>query len=83
MTQLKVYLRDILGLLLLISTTLAALYVLLDIVALFAYLNDEQEIASTFFQQSFYLLVFFIPPYFIAKYIKRLDIIEPKMDMNE
>ncbi|MDD9155221.1 D-fructose-6-phosphate amidotransferase [Aliivibrio sp. S4TY2] len=74
MTITSVYRRDILGLVLLISIVLATLYLLLDLLALFAYLNHEKEIASIFFHQSFYFLVFFIPPYFIAKYIKQMDI---------
>lgn len=73
-----VYQRDILGLVLLMSTVLATLYILLDILALFAYLNHEKEIASIFFHQSFYFLVFFIPPYYIAKYIKCMDVTRTK-----
>ena len=82
MTIPTVYQRDILGLALLISTILTTLYILLDILALFAYLNHENEIASGLFQQSFYFLVFFVPPYFIAKYIKRMDVTTAKMNAD-
>ncbi len=79
MTIPTVYRRDILGLVLLISIVLSTLYILLNVLALFAYLNHEKEIASTFFHQSFYFLVFFILPYFIAKYIKQMDVTTPQM----
>lgn len=77
-----VYQRDMLGLVLLISTILSTLYILLDMLALFAYLNHEKEIALMFFQQSFYFLAFFIPPYFIAKYIKRMDVTKTQINAD-
>ncbi|CED56707.1 D-fructose-6-phosphate amidotransferase [Aliivibrio wodanis] len=76
MTVSKGLLRDILGLALIISIVLATLDVLLDMLALFAYINHEDKIASVFFHESFYLLVFFIPPYFISKYISSQDKVE-------
>jgi hypothetical protein len=82
MTISKVFLRDILGLALVISTVLAALCILLDIFAVFAYLNHEEKIASIFFDESFYLLVFFIPPYFISKYINHLDMKTPQKNIG-
>ena len=77
MTIPKVLLRDILGLALIISIVLAALYILLGVFALLAYFTHEEKIASLFFNESLYLLVFFIPPYFINKYMNRLDTIKP------
>ncbi|GLR74120.1 hypothetical protein [Aliivibrio sifiae] len=73
MTIPKVLLRDLLGLALIISIVLATLYIFLDMFALLAYFTHEEKIASLFFSESLYLLVFFIPPYFINKYIGYLD----------
>ncbi len=69
MTVFKVILRDFLGLIVIMSVILATLGVLLDLIVVFAYFSNEQTIAGTFFHESFYLLAFFIPPYFIVKYI--------------
>ncbi|MUL16987.1 D-fructose-6-phosphate amidotransferase [Aliivibrio fischeri] len=76
MTISKAYQRDILGLAFIISSVLATLYILLDISALFAYLNHEEKIASIFIHESVYFLVFLIPPYFIAKYMNQKDTIK-------
>ena len=73
MTASKVFLRDFLGLLLIVSTVLAGLCMLLDVLALFAYVNHEDVIASLFFHESLYLLMFFIPPYFIGRYINKSE----------
>ncbi len=75
MTVFKVVLRDFLGLIVIISIILATLGVLLDLIVVFAYFSHEQSIAGTFFHESFYLLVFFIPPYFIVKYINNTKMI--------
>nr|QIH43942.1 D-fructose-6-phosphate amidotransferase [Vibrio ziniensis] len=80
MTTSKVFLRNVLGLLLIMSAVLAGLYILLDILALFAYINHEDIIAGLFIHDSFYLLFFFIPPYFIGKYINRPDTIKELED---
>ncbi|MUK66914.1 D-fructose-6-phosphate amidotransferase [Aliivibrio fischeri] len=76
MTISKAYQRDILGLAFIISSVLATLYILLDISALFAYLNHEEKIVSIFIHESIYFLIFLIPPYFIAKYMNRKDTIK-------
>ncbi|OCH16654.1 D-fructose-6-phosphate amidotransferase [Aliivibrio sp. 1S165] len=76
MTISKVFQRDLLGLLLIVLTALVALYVLLNIFALFAYVNNEDKIASTFLDQSFYLMVFVIPPYFLDRYLSSHHVIE-------
>ncbi|MDF2152869.1 D-fructose-6-phosphate amidotransferase [Vibrio sp. CAU 1672] len=76
MTASKVYFRDFLGLVLIFSTVLAGLGVLLDMLAVFTYLNHEEAIAISFLHESFYLLVFFVPPYFIAKYINRAELVK-------
>lgn len=67
------FVRDFLGLLLIVCTVLAGLSVLLCLLALFAYINHEALIASTFFHESYYLIAFIIPPYFIARYINRSE----------
>ncbi len=69
MTMFKVMIRDLLGLIVIISTILATLGILLDLFVVFAYFTNETTIANMFFHESFYLLAFLIPPYFIAKYI--------------
>lgn len=76
MTISETYQRDILGLAFIISSVLAAIHVLLDISALFAYLNNEEKIASIFIQESVYFLFFLIPPYFIIKYMNHKNYIK-------
>lgn len=73
MTTSKNILRDLLGLVLIISTAFVALSVLLDAWAFLAYLSHEDVIATTFFHESFYLLIFLVPAYFIGKLINRPD----------
>jgi hypothetical protein len=67
----KNFLRDLLGLILIISAAFAALSVLLDFLALIAYLNHEDATATMFFHESFYLLAFLVPAYFIGQLINR------------
>ncbi len=76
MTASKMFLRDFLGLVLIVSTVLALLSILLDLLALMAYFNHETQVATVLFDESFYMLVFFVPPYFIAKYINRTDVVK-------
>ncbi len=73
MTASKMFIRDFLGLLLIICTVLAGLSILLCLLAVFAYANHDTGLASDFFHESFYLLAFFVPPYFIARYINRAE----------
>lgn len=75
MTASEYYVRNILGLALIVSTVCAALSIILDILSGLAFLSHEEVIASLFFHESFYLYLFFIPPYFIAKYINRPELI--------
>jgi len=72
----KVALRNLLGLILIISSILSGLCILMDAAGVFAYFNHEQLIASQLFHESFYILVFFVPPYFIGKYINKADIVK-------
>ncbi len=58
MTASKMFVRDFLGLLLIVCTVLAGLCVLLCLLALFAYVNHETILASDFFHESFYLIAF-------------------------
>lgn len=71
----KIILRDILGLIVIVSTILAVLGILLDGLVLFAYVSHEQVIADLFFHESFYLLIFLIPPYFLVKYINKPELV--------
>ncbi len=75
MTTFKVVLRDFLGLIVIVSIILATIGVLLDALVVFAYVTHEEVIANLFFHESFYLLVFFIPPYFIVKYINNTKLV--------
>lgn len=73
MTASKNFLRELLGLVLIISAAFAALSVLLDFWAFLAYLGHEDVIATVFFHESLYLLAFLVPAYFIGKLINRPD----------
>lgn len=80
MTTFKVFLRDMLGLVLILSAVLALFSLLLDLTALFAYLHHDSGHASLLLHESYYLLVFFIPPYFIGKYINRAEVVQAVED---
>ncbi len=73
MTASKNFLRELLGLVLVISTAFVALSVLLDVWAFLAYVSHEDVIATTFFHESFFLLAFLVPAFFIGKLINRPD----------
>jgi|GEM_PF-1167600 len=75
MTAYQNFIRDTLGIALIVSTILAGLSIFLDVLGVLAYLNHESHIATIFFHESFYFLGFLIPPYFIAKYINRPDML--------
>lgn len=75
MTASKIFIRDLLGLAVIVSTAFAVLSVLLDIMGGIAYFSHEDIIASTFFHESFYFLAFMVPPYFIWKLINRPELI--------
>jgi len=75
MTTSKIFLRDLLGMILIISTVFAVLNVMMDVLAFLAYLCNEVIVATTLLHESFYLIGFFIPPYFIGKYINRSDLV--------
>jgi len=75
MTVYKVILRDFLGLIVIMSVVLATLGLLLDFMVVFAYFSNEQSIAGTFFHESFYLLAFIVPAYFIVKYINNTQMV--------
>lgn len=76
----KVFVRDILGLGLIVSIVMAGLGILLMILAIFAYFDHEDAIAALFTHESLYLIVFLLPPYFIAKYINTSELVAA---MNE
>ncbi len=71
MTASKNFLRDSLGLVLIISAAFAVFSIVLDFSAIFAYLCHEDLIATVFFHESFYFLAFLVPAFFIGKLISR------------
>ncbi|MGF1779296.1 D-fructose-6-phosphate amidotransferase [Vibrio nomapromontoriensis] len=79
----KPILRDALGLGLIISVTLALLSVLLDVLGVLAYFNNEKDIATLLFHESFGFLVFLIPPYFIAEAIKRIELPSTRLSNSQ
>ncbi|NOI66390.1 D-fructose-6-phosphate amidotransferase [Vibrio sp. 99-8-1] len=75
MMKRKIFIRDMLGLVLIVSIVMVGLGILLDVLAIFAYFDHEEMIMRLFFHESLYLFVFLIPPYFIAKYINTSELI--------
>ncbi|MCW8348004.1 D-fructose-6-phosphate amidotransferase [Vibrio sp. ZSDZ65] len=70
----KPILRDALGLGLIISVALASLSILLDILGVLAYVNNEATIATLLFHESYSFLIFLIPPYFLARALMRIEL---------
>ncbi|EDP58394.1 hypothetical protein [Vibrio sp. AND4] len=71
----KHYIREALGLAIVISMVCGSLSILLDFFALVALCGHQEEIAHIFFHESFYFAVFFIPPYFLWKVITHPDLV--------
>lgn len=71
MTASRVYYRDLLGLILIVSCIFVVIAVQLDLMAILAHLTHDDAIANLFFHESIPLFVFAIPPYFIARYINQ------------
>lgn len=67
----KHYLRELLGLAVIISVVFGVLGILLDIFALTAWYEHQNSIANTFFHESFYFVAFLIPPFFLWRIINR------------
>ncbi|AEX20858.1 MULTISPECIES: hypothetical protein [Vibrio] len=71
----KYFLREILGLAIVVCVVFGVLGVLLDVFALTAYFEHQNSIADVFFHESLYFVIFFIPPYFLWKLINRPDLV--------
>ncbi|WP_319536123.1 D-fructose-6-phosphate amidotransferase [uncultured Vibrio sp.] len=71
----KYFLRELLGLAIVVCVVFGVLGVLLDLFALTALFEHQGSIADIFFHESLYFVVFFIPPYFLWKVINRPDLV--------
>ncbi|MFN1583439.1 D-fructose-6-phosphate amidotransferase [Vibrio rotiferianus] len=71
----KYYLRELVGLAIVVSVVFGVLSVLLDLYALMAWCEHQDSIAHVFFHESFYFIAFLVPPYFLWKFINRPDLV--------
>ncbi|WP_413285138.1 D-fructose-6-phosphate amidotransferase [Vibrio sp. MA40-2] len=76
MSKSKIFLRDLLGLILILSSISVTIAVLLDVLAVLTHFSHEDMISSTFFHESLPLFLFVIPAIAIAKYINRPEWVE-------
>ena len=76
----KHYLRELLGLAIVVSVVFGALSILLDFCALAALCEYQENIAHIFFHESFYFVAFLNPPYFLWKVINRPDLVAATED---
>lgn len=67
----KHFIRELLGLAIVVSVVFGVLGVMLELFALTALWEHQQTIADVFFHESLYFIVFLIPPYFLWKLINR------------
>ncbi|KFJ87928.1 D-fructose-6-phosphate amidotransferase [Vibrio sp. OY15] len=67
----KHFVRELLGLAIVVSVVFGVLGVMLELFALTALWEHQQTIADVFFHESLYFIVFLIPPYFLWKLINR------------
>lgn len=71
----KYFIRELLGLAIVVCVVFGVLGVMLDLFALTAFFEHQSSIAAIFFSESFYFVIFFIPPYFLWKLINRPDLV--------
>ncbi|MDV6252582.1 D-fructose-6-phosphate amidotransferase [Vibrio sp. EA2] len=71
----KYFLRELLGLAIVVCVVFGVVGVLLDLFALTAFFEHQDSIANIFFHESLYFVIFFIPPYFLWKLIDRPDLV--------
>ena len=71
----KHYLRELLGLAIVVSVVFGALSILLDFCALAVLCEHQEDIAHIFFHESFYFVAFLVPPYFLWQVINRPDLV--------
>lgn len=76
----KYFIRELLGLAIVVCVVFGVLGVLLDLFALTALFEHQISIARIFFHESLYFIVFFIPPYFLWKLINRPDLVGAAQD---
>ncbi|ELR66098.1 hypothetical protein C942_00426 [Photobacterium marinum] len=67
----KLYFRDVLGIVLVISSILVTLAVIFDVLAVLNYFSHEEALASTYLHESLPLFIFLIPAFLLGKYINR------------
>lgn len=67
----KHFLRELLGLTIVVSIVLGGMGIILDLYALTAITEHQETLADFFFNESLYFLIFLIPPYFLVKIINR------------
>ncbi|MGU3846598.1 D-fructose-6-phosphate amidotransferase, partial [Vibrio diabolicus] len=70
----KHFIRELLGLAIVVSVVFGVLGVMLELFALTALWEHQQAIADVFFHESLYFVVFLIPPYFLWKLINRPEL---------
>ncbi|EJC7120178.1 D-fructose-6-phosphate amidotransferase [Vibrio parahaemolyticus] len=71
----KFFIRELLGLAIVVSVVFGVLGVILDLFALTALWEHQDAIAQIFFHESFYFIAFLIPPFFLWKLINRSDLV--------
>ncbi|MFB1069864.1 D-fructose-6-phosphate amidotransferase [Vibrio diabolicus] len=71
----KHFIRELLGLAIVVSVVFGVLGVMLELFALTALWEHQQTIADVFFHESLYFVVFLIPPYFLWKLINRPELV--------
>lgn len=71
----KHYIRELLGLTVIISVVFGMLGILLDVFALTALYGHQNSIANTFFHESFYFVAFLVPPLFLWRVISRPSLV--------
>ncbi len=72
---LKYFIRELLGLAIVVCVVFGVLGLMLDLFALTAFIEHQDSVARLFFYESIYFVVFFIPPYFLWKLINRPDLV--------
>ncbi len=77
---LKYFIRELLGLAIVVCVVLGVLGVMLDLFALVAFFEQQDSIAHVFFYESLYFIVFFFPSYFLYKLINRPDLVVAAQD---
>ncbi|MGF1690989.1 D-fructose-6-phosphate amidotransferase [Photobacterium kagoshimensis] len=67
----KIYLRDILGLGLIILSVMTVLGTLFSVLAALNYLSHEEAMAATYIKEAIPLMLCILPAFFLGKYINK------------